>query len=89
MREPQIGGDASPRYHAYRVPVEGLEPTCLSANDFESLASANSATPARTGQVYQPRPLRGTRLLSTVNGARNRYSSDLPHAVSRRVRLVA
>ena len=37
-----------PRCHARRVPVEGLEPTRLSANDFESFASANSATPART-----------------------------------------
>ena len=29
-----------------RVPREGLEPSCLSATDFESAASANSATGA-------------------------------------------
>ena len=48
--------------------MEGLEPTRLAANDFESFASASSATPARNGESVAVR----------VDGSRDRLKSVPP-----------
>ena len=37
------------------VPKVGVEPTLLTEHDFESCASANSATSARNGEPYWTR----------------------------------
>ena len=40
-----------------RLPAVGIEPTLLAERDFESRASANSATPATERVIYNARPL--------------------------------
>ena len=39
------------------LPAVGIEPTHREIRDFESRASANSATPATEREIYNARPL--------------------------------